>query len=97
MILTKCPLCQVFITWVCFNSLTDELVLGERKEGRMKITSKYWRVRVWNTNEEKDFENERLAKEWADRVAYTFNDRTMKFDLIEITEKTRIYKAEEQN
>ncbi len=44
--------------------------------------------------------NERLqlmAKEWADRVAYTFNDRTMKFDLIEITEKTRIYKAEEQN
>jgi len=57
------------------------------------ITSKWWRVRVHATQEEKIFCCRREAVNWADLVAHTFDDRTMKFDIIEIIEKTEIYRC----
>lgn len=55
--------------------------------------SKWWRVRVHATQEEEIFDTKNEAKWWADKVAHTFNDRTMQFDIIEVTERTEIYKC----
>lgn len=58
-------------------------------------TSIYWRVRVHATQEEEIFDTLPDAQAWAKKVTYTFNDRTMKFDIIEVIEKTQIYHVKE--
>ena len=59
------------------------------------VTSIWWRVRVHATQEEKIFDTANEAKRWADKVAYTFGDRTMQFDIVKIIETTEIYKCKD--
>ncbi len=59
------------------------------------MKSKWYRVRVHATQDEEVFDNKILAVAWADKVAHTFNDRTMKFDIIKVTEETETYKCKE--
>lgn len=57
----------------------------------MEKTSLWWRVRVHATNEEQIFDDKTQAKAWAAKVAFTFHDFTMKFDIIEVLEKTEVF------
>ena len=59
----------------------------------IKSKSTWIRVRVHDTKEEKIFDTEQEARKWADLVAYTFDDRTMLFDIINVTECTTIYRC----
>lgn len=59
------------------------------------VTSHYWRVRVHATQEEQIFSQEAKAKSWCHKVAHTFNDKMMTFDVIEVTELTEIYRVKD--
>jgi len=57
---------------------------------KRKITSHYWRVRVVDTNEEKDFETHFECRAWMQKVINTFGDYSMNFEVIEIIERSKI-------
>ncbi len=52
--------------------------------------SRWYRVRVHATNEEKIFDSRNDAIIWADLVCRTFDDPTLLFDIIEVIEITEI-------
>ena len=55
-------------------------------------SSRWFRVRVHATEEEKIFDTSPESVEWCREVRETFQDYEMSFDIVEVTEKTRIYK-----
>ena len=57
---------------------------------KRRITSHFWRVRVVDTNEEKDFQTHTECIVWMRKVVNTFNDYSMNFEVIEIIERSRI-------
>lgn len=56
-----------------------------------ELTSKYYRVRAHATNEEQVFDTLKDAREFCNQTMVTFNDETMVFDIVLITEMTTIY------
>ena len=58
------------------------------KRPKLKTTSRYWRVRVDATMEEKDFARFEDCVGWAITVKNTFMDETLTFTVTQITERS---------